>query len=346
MNEDKTHSNQFSTTWSYTTSAEPARAGAESDVFVVPNLSVMYTEVDLVYWDKDKCKPELDDNENFPTSFVFDISSENNQPAFSFYSRYHLKLKTIPDLNKSIDSKQKEIDRMGKEPICCESPQEGSCLDRDNVELKLCEERHIQTERKNLEMLRFALRGWERALDNEKEAKEKAINDGNQIAEWFSGFNDETATADKYENLDGDGVKKLTIENHSAALAPKDSISNAKSLNNIGDLLEGKEQTLDNTMRVQIAGDSGMYEISLRREGMSSMTEQNCDMTTPVKVAETVGGIFGAAAGAENLFAASILGVVGGLAAVGTLPITGAVASIGASAAKCNHEIDINAGVG
>ena len=71
LNKEKTESNKLSTTWSYTTSNEPARAGAQSDIFVVPNLSIMYTEVDIVSWDRGNCKPSLDNDDKFPTSFVF-----------------------------------------------------------------------------------------------------------------------------------------------------------------------------------------------------------------------------------------------------------------------------------
>merc|ERR1719162_451376 len=49
-------SNEFSTTWSYSTSDGPERPGAMSDVFVVPNLNVAYETWVKVDWDKDACK--------------------------------------------------------------------------------------------------------------------------------------------------------------------------------------------------------------------------------------------------------------------------------------------------
>lgn len=80
FNADEDTSNSFSTTWSYTTSSDPARAGAESDVFVVPNLNVFYVEVYQVYWNNTDCKPILVPKLNtapieyeFPTVFEFDV---------------------------------------------------------------------------------------------------------------------------------------------------------------------------------------------------------------------------------------------------------------------------------
>lgn len=80
FNADKETTNSFSTTWSYTTSSSPARAGAESDVFVVPNLNVLYTEVYQVYWNSTDCKPSLVPKIDtapieyeFPTVFEFDV---------------------------------------------------------------------------------------------------------------------------------------------------------------------------------------------------------------------------------------------------------------------------------
>jgi len=87
----RSESNSFSTTWSYKTSTDAAKAGADSDVFVVPNLNVMFTPVFIVLWDNDTCKPiRNDDDEGFPEEIVFDIGADTTKPALSFYSRYHI----------------------------------------------------------------------------------------------------------------------------------------------------------------------------------------------------------------------------------------------------------------
>jgi len=85
-------SNSFSTTWSYKTSTNAAKAGADSDVFVVPNLNVMFTPVIIVLWDNDinSCKPAVDDEGDFPQDIVFDIGADTTKPSLSFYSRYHI----------------------------------------------------------------------------------------------------------------------------------------------------------------------------------------------------------------------------------------------------------------
>lgn len=79
FNRDKKFSNSYSTTWSYTTNSEAARAGPESDVFVVPNLNVEYIEIYAVNWNSTKCKPELvlsslSNEYEFPTTFDIDLS--------------------------------------------------------------------------------------------------------------------------------------------------------------------------------------------------------------------------------------------------------------------------------
>ena len=48
-------SNEISTTWSFETSQDPWLAGEMSDVFVVPNLNVMYQIVTLVSWNASSC---------------------------------------------------------------------------------------------------------------------------------------------------------------------------------------------------------------------------------------------------------------------------------------------------
>lgn len=300
LNKEKTESNKLSTTWSYTTSNEPARAGAQSDIFVVPNLSIMYTEVDIVSWDRGNCKPSLDNDDKFPTSFVFDINNEGNKPAFSFYSRYHLELKIIPDLVEGIESKEAEIKLMMEGgPICCKTTP-GSCLGSQESG-KFCGQTDYEAEDEKLNILKLALGGWQRALIKEKVAKDQAITDKNPIADWF-------------ENNNADGDLEIERLDHSAALAPPQLTTKVQS------------DHLSDTMRLQIAGDAGLYEISMTKEGMETVTNQNCDIITPLIVAGAVG--------------------VAAVALPPALPIAAGVATVGASIAGCNQEWDISAGVG
>ena len=122
MSNSDERSNEISTTWSYTTSEEPARAGEESDVFIgkcleefeldcivnrirygirthmyfinpVPNLSVMYEEIFLVKWNRGSSKPKLvtrNSKTEFESSVAFDLQADSTKPALSFYTLYHL----------------------------------------------------------------------------------------------------------------------------------------------------------------------------------------------------------------------------------------------------------------
>merc|ERR1712176_305219 len=130
MNE-KSKSTQLSTTWSYQTSTDPWTAGAMSDVFVVPNLNVMYEEVSIVEWISDQCKVKtLEDNKTLPTTTTFNIEAPENKPALAFYSRYHIENIKLPELQKSVSDieynrveckcgQQDEIKKEEKEQCDC-----------------------------------------------------------------------------------------------------------------------------------------------------------------------------------------------------------------------------------
>ena len=76
------------------------RAGAESDVFVTPNLNVKYEVVDIIEWNHTKCEPIRNEATNeFPSNIAFDVKAPENKPALSFYSRYHIK--TVEDSRTS-----------------------------------------------------------------------------------------------------------------------------------------------------------------------------------------------------------------------------------------------------
>ena len=82
---EKTKSNQFSTTWSYETSSDPWTAGPMSDVFVVPNLNVMYREVYVVEWDNTTCAVTTEGDGGLPITTTFNIEDTENQPALAFF---------------------------------------------------------------------------------------------------------------------------------------------------------------------------------------------------------------------------------------------------------------------
>ena len=98
---EKEKSNSFSTTWSYATSSNPASAGAMSDVFVVPNLNVMYQEVTVVEWNKEECSTETEVDGSLPVTTTFDIKSPSSQLALAFFSKDHINNIKLPELNNA-----------------------------------------------------------------------------------------------------------------------------------------------------------------------------------------------------------------------------------------------------
>ena len=70
----------FSTTWSFTTSDDSEKAGPASDVFVVPNLHVVYEISYIVSWNSTKCGPnfkttiDAKPDQLWPQTIVFDVA--------------------------------------------------------------------------------------------------------------------------------------------------------------------------------------------------------------------------------------------------------------------------------
>merc|ERR1712038_1517943 len=105
----KTKSNEWSTRWSYQTSQDPWTAGAMSDVFVVPNLNVMYEDVYEVDWDNARCsvKEVVDSangNKELPVKTTFDVKPPSSESALSFYSRYHIEYVKLPELHDKLNN--------------------------------------------------------------------------------------------------------------------------------------------------------------------------------------------------------------------------------------------------
>ena len=57
-----------------------------SDVFVVPNLNVMYEEVYVVEWNNTICAVNTEEDDEPPTTITFNIEDNENQPALAFFS--------------------------------------------------------------------------------------------------------------------------------------------------------------------------------------------------------------------------------------------------------------------
>ena len=206
INQEDSLTNSFSMTWSYQTSDEPMRAGPESDVFVVPNLNVMYEEVFIVAWDDEDCKPALVERKEyydgsniteFETTVLFNVQAPESQPALSFYSRYHINLVKIPELADSIAAMNATIDRVENEEIICCPDEVGSCLgvplDEGEVYRK-CDKEDLDNEKLSRSVLQDAELGWKEAIEDADKAKNNAIAANDMIASWF----DNSDVADVY----------------------------------------------------------------------------------------------------------------------------------------------------
>jgi len=338
VNKQDTTSNSFSTTWSYQTSSAPARAGAESDIFVVPNLSVMYQEVYLVKWDHIKCIPDQTD-EAFEKTVLFDVAATTSQQALSFYSRNHIKAVTVPALTESIIAIKSTLARVSaKEVICCVDGK-GSCLGKgEDVPLRECDANDVSHESKRKETLENANDGWGKFLKKEEVELAAAISASTTITNWFdnsaldqvtSDFDNKPSSNDKADAKISDSHTKKT------ALAPKQLIDKAEMLESAEDLIGGtNDRGIDKirkTRRIQFAGGSGMYTMSLNQNAMRQFQSQNCDVTGPLKV---IGGIAGGAAAVGSLFSMG--------AGVVALPIAAAAAVVGSAAVGCNYALDLS----
>ncbi|GFH57847.1 hypothetical protein CTEN210_14323 [Chaetoceros tenuissimus] len=342
-NEERESSHTFSTTWSYETSDEPARAGPDSDVFVVPNLSIKYEEVYNVRWDDIKCDfglqnftdPNGDVKVGFPISVVFDVKSTKDS-ALSFYTRYHLNTVALPNLAKTIGNQENLLERVkANEKICCAVDRYGSCLhEGKDKSTKVCGPNDIEYEQDKLDMLKASRDGWQAALDKEKKTKDNAISGKQDISKWFSSTKELESVVEKERDR-----KDLKISDHKAYLVPDTLISSAKSLEGTKEVVEDandKKSISDNgsirkAKRVHIVGDGGTYEMSLSREATHAYTRQNCDVILPL-------GIAGGLAGGALLLTGGSLPIA--------LPVFAGTATVGAAIAGCNNEYEFSSGGG
>ena len=155
---EESSSQQFSTVWSYETSQDPWTAGAMSDVFVVPNLNVMYEETYDVKWDDLVCSVIENEDGTLPIDIAFDIKAPTSKPAISFYSRYHVEYVKLPELRET--------------------------LTRGNM-----------TETKK-ETIEAGIRGWETALTKEKDSFISSTSgDSKSINNWFTSYTEKEIPA-------------------------------------------------------------------------------------------------------------------------------------------------------
>ena len=92
-NEDS-KSFHFTSLWSYSTSQEAEHAGQKSDVALVPNIDVSFVNVDVIGYNEGTCQA------TYTEEFRYDLTSDKNKPAFSFFTFDKIKAEMIPLLKK------------------------------------------------------------------------------------------------------------------------------------------------------------------------------------------------------------------------------------------------------
>lgn len=187
QNEDS-YTSEFTTTWSYSTSDNPMKAGRSSDVIVIPNLNVQYHNVEkIAFYPDDACMV------NATEIVKFSLTDPGNKPALSFLTVYNIEKHQIPDLEKAISNKQAEHDKLEK----------GEKKKRAKEQLGTLQE---------------ALMGWKSTMTSYEATNELARTGGLNIAarEWFSKWvsahdmvDNEPSIAEHWSNL---APESLTVE--------------------------------------------------------------------------------------------------------------------------------------
>merc|ERR1712038_1044227 len=267
---DETRSNQFSTTWSYQTSTDSWTAGAMSDVFVVPNLNVMYKEVFVVEWDNATCAVNTEEDGTVPTTITFNIEDTENQPALAFFSRYHVNKIKIPELRGAKESKVNQKDGCD----CTDDDPDKVCkyFEADGTEKSTtCSE--ITNE---IGSLQAGIDGWNAALKVEEDNLELTTNDPSKsINNWFTEFG----------SNDMHSEESVLITDHDSSLTPPSLVDDKEALEN-----ELVEKVKDEPVkRIQFSGGGNTFSMTMNKEkvfnevGLSDWGGINVDSETSIQ---------------------------------------------------------------
>jgi len=340
-------------------------------VFVVPNLNVFYEEVELIFWDNAQCTPakvpDAKDSSKlvYPSTFIFNVKSEESKEALTFYSRHHIINVKIRELSDGVAAQAPLIKRveMG-EKICCE-PEElsgrptqylGSCLGKiDPVTKKLvptviCDNEDAVYERERSATLQTSLESWQKIVADADETKSNAITNNKSVQGWFDDsnvgqkdmankeLNVGDLSADKDLRADKDGSFK-------AQLAPNYLVNEAKLLPEGKSLLDVKSEPdgiakIRSTNRIQFSGASGAYELALDKARASEVTREDCDQKIPLAYGS-------AATAAAAVATGSTVAVAGaGLFLSPAVVLAAGALVISSAIAGCNYELDVGLDAG
>ena len=104
---DDSHSTSLTITWSYSTAGSDASmyAGKDSDVFLVPTLSILHRKTDTVLFNETLCKASK------ISQTKFDVKAAENKRTISFLSYRQVLTEVLPELKGQIEivNAQKEV---------------------------------------------------------------------------------------------------------------------------------------------------------------------------------------------------------------------------------------------
>ncbi len=307
--------NEFTTTWSYSTSDDPLYAGFMSDVFVVPNLNVFYEIVYVVAWKNEGCHPDRknngEDNEDWPSKVLFDVNAESSQNSLAFYSRFQILDQKIPELEATDETLKLQLNRMENgELVCCcvETEDDGECPKKDDGQSQedcACTPEAIKEIRDKQVVIQDGLKGWTKATNIEV----KKRKDKKNIVDWF--------TSEGIKDMNKDDELELSdqAEGQSSSILPPTLVKGAVRLDNEynrrrqqalnaveenvvmmkdGDVadeqhveallkaekdrrrLDNSQDKLAATKRIQFDGGAGMFEMKMSKELVHEWSSLSC----------------------------------------------------------------------
>ena len=212
-----------------------------SDVFVVPNLNVMYRNVQVVHWENEKCAVEEIDGA-LPETTTINLEDVKNQPALAFYSRYHVEYVKLPELEDSVQNLNNTITACNcteKEIMCSFGGKEEMCSKLDQ----------------QVSYLNKAIIDWNEYLQPKEDFGD------NTIVNWF----DEVGSKIMKDKNDVD------ITDHSSALAPPTLLSGAESVEDTE-----KKTKLEEIKRIQFSGGGSTFSMTLSKEKIWDKVVLSC----------------------------------------------------------------------
>jgi len=171
-------------TWSYQTSEDPNTAGPMSDVFVVPNLNLVYTPVLYLNYDTSTCQVKCADGTSgydcqLPNTMIIHFENPDSKPALAFYSRSHIINVKLKEIELGLKSAKNIYDQF--------SAKTDTINGKSNI-AKIDGVVYIFKDvKKNIAVLEAGMSGWNDTLKKEKSIYDLAIANQNTITSWDNG---------------------------------------------------------------------------------------------------------------------------------------------------------------